>query len=112
MPKILITADTSPLIGRMLCKLSCFNEWELIPQSNKGRFPHSYSELTTELYTYAPTLVITRHPIVMQTVIDKFHQSKVILLLTAPHDTYQKFWMKAFDLDMFLNSSEKHLIIR
>ena len=62
--------------------------------------------LLQSIYDYTPNLVITRNHLLVHEVNQFRMQPKIVLMRTRDHDTNEKFWLNAYHLDAFLNSTD------
>lgn len=104
--KIYITEEVGPLLSRMIRKLSCFEKVDIKHAGELLKEDKSQSRLRS-IYDYAPTLVITRNHSLVHEVSQFDTQTKIVLMHTHEYDTNEKFWLNAYHLDAFLNSTDK-----
>lgn len=105
--RIYATHEISPLLGRMLRKLSCFEGADIIFAAELTEGESGNSAYLQSIRDYAPTVLITRSSVIAREVLQYKYQPKIVLLHTHDHNTHEKFWLNAYYLDTFIMSTDK-----
>lgn len=99
------------MLGRMLKKLTIFREAEIIHSVDFLKNGYSSRKLISYIRDHTPEQTITKSSTTAYRIVAKF-PSKVILFPIHGEGIYQKFWLKAFDLEAFMHSSEQLFEVR
>ena len=109
---VCITPDISPLVGKLLQKLTFFHKSDLFLMQHMMNQSDSQASWVSWITSNKPALVITRSRVLTEEVIHQLNTCKVVLLLTQKNETYSKLWMTAFDLDIFMVSDDKVFVVQ